>query len=156
RISPNDQVEIRIPATTEKPGQATFRVIATSGPHSDVNEFSLPVLTPRTTEAFATHGQIVDDSAVLQKIAVEPDVAEDAGGLQITTSSTFLQNLTDAFSYLQNYPYSCSEQLSSQILSIAMMKDVMQAFHAEDVPSNEKLDANLTNSLTLLQKRQRS
>ena len=53
------------------------------------------------------------------------------GGLEVTTSSTPLQALTDAFIYLVNYPFECSEQLASRVLGIAALRDVLAAFEAE-------------------------
>ena len=37
------------------------------------------------------------------------------GGLELTTSSTALQALTDAVLYLVAYPFECAEQLSSRV-----------------------------------------
>ncbi len=56
------------------------------------------------------------------------------GGLEIVTSSTALQALTDAVLYLVTYPFECSEQLSSRILAVAALRDVLTAFQAEGCP----------------------
>ena len=50
---------------------------------------------PATSEAFATYG-VVDEGAVVQSIAALRDVIPQFGGLEINTSSTALQALTDA------------------------------------------------------------
>ncbi len=42
------------------------------------------------------------------------DVFPQYGGLEINTSSTALQALTDAVLYLVDYPFECSEQLASR------------------------------------------
>ena len=44
------------------------------------------------------------------------DVFPQYGGLEVNTSSTALQTLTDAVLYLVAYPYEGSEQLASRIL----------------------------------------
>jgi uncharacterized protein YfaS (alpha-2-macroglobulin family) len=73
------------------------------------------------------------------------------GGLEITTSSTALQALTDAVLYLVSYPYDCSEQLSSRILAVAALKDVLAAFQADGLPSPEAIQASVVRDLERLQ-----
>src|SRR6266498_124105 len=48
---------------------------------------------------------------------------------------------TDAVIYLTSYPYECSEQLSSRIITIAALRDVLTAFKAKDLPSAEEMEA---------------
>jgi uncharacterized protein YfaS (alpha-2-macroglobulin family) len=69
------------------------------------------------------------------------DVFTQFGSLEVTTSSTALQELTDAVLYLTNYPFECSEQIASRILSIASLRDVLSAFSAEGLPPEEELNA---------------
>jgi len=78
------------------------------------------------------------------------------GGLEVTTSSTQLQELTDAFIYLTNYPYACSEQISSRMISIAAMKDVLSAFKAKDMPNADALAKQFARDIEILQSRQRN
>ncbi len=103
-IPPKDRVEVRFPVATIKEGQATFQCAALSGNMSDAAEFSVPVIVPATTETFATYGE-VDSGAVLQKLKTPVDVFPQVGGLQISTSSTAVQALTDAYVYLKDYPF---------------------------------------------------
>ena len=94
--------------------------------------------TPATSEAFATYGEI-DKGAIEQPIRAPGDVWSQFGGLEITTSSTQLQALTDAVVYLVSYPYDCNEQISSRILAIAALRDVLGAFEADGLPEPEEL-----------------
>jgi uncharacterized protein YfaS (alpha-2-macroglobulin family) len=98
------------------------------------------VYTPATTEAFATYG-VVDEGSVIQPVAAPGAVFPQFGGLEITTSSTALQALTDAVLYLVSYPYDCSEQLASRILAVAALRDVLTAFSAEGLPAPEEMEA---------------
>ena len=43
--------------------------------------------------------------------------------------------------YLVAYPFECAEQLSSRILAIAALKDVLAAFQAEGLPKPEEIEA---------------
>ena len=84
---------------------------------SDAAELALPVWTPATTEAFASYG-VIDDGATRQPVALPTKVIPQFGGLEITTSSTELQALTDALVYVVTYPFECTEQVSSRLLSV--------------------------------------
>jgi uncharacterized protein YfaS (alpha-2-macroglobulin family) len=108
-----------------------LQVVAASGRAEDAAELALPVWTPATTEAFATYG-VIDDAgsaAHRQPIALPGKVVTQFGGLQVSTSSTQLQALTDAMLYLVRYPYECAEQRSSRIPAIAALRDVLTAFN---------------------------
>ena len=70
-----------------------------------------------------------------------PACATQFGGLEVTTSSTELQALTDAVLYLVAYRFECAEQLSSRILAVAALRDVLSAFQAEGMPTPEDMIA---------------
>lgn len=141
-VPANDRVEVRFPTTTIKPGTARFQIAAASGRFADAAEVNLPVWTPATTEAFATYGEI-DAGAILQPFKAPSDAFRQFGGLELTTSSTQLQALTDAVIYLTNYPYDCAEQISSRVLAIAALKDVLGAFDAKGLPPADTLIASV-------------
>lgn len=155
-VKANDRAEVRFPVSTDKAGTARFQFVATSGSFSDAAEISLPVWTPATTEAFATYGTTDQNGAIVQPVQTPGDVYSEFGGLEVTTSSTQLQELTDAFLYLTNYPYACSEQISSRMISIAAMRDVLSAFKAKDMPTAEQLNGYYARDIEILQSRQRS
>jgi len=149
-VPPNDRVEVRIPAITVQAGTARFQIAAISGRWTDAAEVALPVWTPATSEAFATYGEI-DQGAISQPVQAPANVFSQFGGLEIETSSTQLQQLTDAFLYLQNYPYECSEQLSSRIISVAALRDVLTAFKARGLPGSREIEAAVNRDLKRLQ-----
>ncbi len=139
-VPAHDRVEVRFPATTLMAGEVVLQAAAVSGPYADAATLTFPVYTPATTEAFATYG-VLDEGAVAQPLAAPSGVFTQFGGLEINTSSTALQTLTDAVLYLVSYPYECSEQLASRILGVAALRDVLSAFQAEGLPSPEELEA---------------
>jgi uncharacterized protein YfaS (alpha-2-macroglobulin family) len=149
-VPANDRVEVRFPATTMKPGTARFQVAAASGKWADAAEISLPVWTPATTEAFATYGE-VDAGAIIQPVKAPSDAFRQFGGLEVTTSSTQLQALTDAVIYLTHYPYECAEQISSRVLAIAALRDVLGAFDAKGLPKADELVAAVDRDIKRLQ-----
>lgn len=148
-VPANDRVEVRFPASTDNVGTARVQLAAVSGDYADAATVQLPVYTPATTEAFATYG-VIDEGAVAQPVAQPQDVFPQFGGLELSTSSTALATLTDAFLYLQAYPFECSEQLGSRIMSVASLRDVLTAFQSPDLPSDEAIVAAMVRDIERL------
>jgi hypothetical protein len=149
-VPANDRVEVRLPASTTKAGTVRFQIAAVSGRWSDASEIELPVWTPATTEAFATYGE-VDEGTITQSVKAPAGVFKQFGGLDVQTSSTQLQQLTDAFLYLQHYPFACSEQLASRIISVAALRDVLTAFKNRDLATPQEIEAAVVQDLKTLQ-----
>jgi hypothetical protein len=149
-VPANDRVEVRFPTTTVSPGVARFQIAANSDKWSDAAEISIPVWAPATTEAFATYGEI-DNGALSQPVRAPAGAFKQFGGLEVTTSSTQLQSLTDAVLYLTAYPYECAEQVSSRILAIAALRDTLSAFDAKGLPPPKELIAAANRDLKRLE-----
>jgi uncharacterized protein YfaS (alpha-2-macroglobulin family) len=145
-VPANDRIEVRFPTTTDQPGLARFQFAAVSGDYVDAANIDLPVYTPATTEAFATYG-VIDEGAIAQTVAMPADVYTQFGGLEIDTSSTALQALTDAVIYLVDYPYESSEARASRILAIAALQDVLSAFDAEGLPEPAVIEAQVAEDI---------
>ncbi|MEJ2758666.1 MAG: alpha-2-macroglobulin family protein, partial [Anaerolineales bacterium] len=152
-VPANNRVEVRFPGTTESAGTARVQVAAVSGAWADAATVSLPVYTPATTEAFATYG-VLDEGAISQPMAAPEGVIPVYGGLEISTSSTALQALTDAVLYLVSYPFDCSEQMASRILAIASLRDVLSAFEAEGLPTPEEMETSVVTDIQRLEQLQ--
>ncbi len=152
-IPARDRVEVRFPARTLSAGEVVFQVAAVTtdaNAYADASTISMPVYTPATTEAFATYG-VLDQGAAFQPVAAPTGVYPQFGSLEISTSSTAVQSLTDAVLYLVSYRFECSEQLSSRILGVAALRDVLTAFKAKDLPSPETMEAAVDRDITRLQ-----
>ncbi|MBM3125469.1 MAG: hypothetical protein FJZ87_10425 [Chloroflexi bacterium] len=146
----NDRVEVRFPSATVMAGTTQIQFAAVSGRYTDAAMVDLPVYTPATSEAFATYG-VIDEGATAQPVQYPTGVFPQFGGLEISTSSTALHALTDAVMVLVGYPFECSEQLSSRMLAIAALRDVLTAFEAEGLPSTEAMEAAVDRDLARLQ-----
>jgi uncharacterized protein YfaS (alpha-2-macroglobulin family) len=149
-VPANDRVEVRFPSATVMAGTVRVQIAATSGSYADAATIELPVYTPATTEAFATYG-VIDDGAIAQPVQYPTDVFPQYGGLEISTSSTALQSLTDAVLYLVAYPFECSEQLASRILAVASLRDVLTAFKADGLPSPAEMESAVSRDIERLQ-----
>ncbi|MFC2176850.1 alpha-2-macroglobulin [Actinomycetota bacterium] len=148
-VPANDRIEIRFPAAAEDVGTARFRVAVVSGTLADAATISLPVYTPATTEAFATYG-VVDSGVIAQPVLAPVGVFPQFGGLEVNTSSTALQALTDAVIYLNDYRYESADALASRILAIAALRDVLEAFDSEQLPSAAELNARVADDIEAL------
>lgn len=155
RVPANDRVEVRFPVSAQEAGTARFQVAASSGTLADAAELDFPVWTPATTEAFATYG-VLDEGAVVQPVAPPADIFRQFGGLEVSTSSTALQELTDAFLYLRSYPYECAEQISSRVLSTVALAPVLKAFDAPGMPTESQLKLSLQEDIKKLEGMQSS
>jgi uncharacterized protein YfaS (alpha-2-macroglobulin family) len=153
-VPARDRVEVRIPGEALRAGTARMEVAAVSGTMSDAAEVTLPVHTPATAEAFATYGSMGDDGAIDLPLQVPADALPAFGGLEVTTSSTALQELTDAFLYLVRYPYECAEQVASRLLAVAALRDVLTEFRAEGMPSPQVLSDSVARDLRTLERMQ--
>jgi uncharacterized protein YfaS (alpha-2-macroglobulin family) len=148
-VPANDRVEVRFPASTVMAGTTRIQFAAASGEYADAATVVIPVYTPATSEAFATYG-VIDEGAVAQPVLYPSEVFSQYGGLEISTSSTAVQALTDAVLYLVNYPFECSEQIASRVLGVAALRDVLTAFEADGLPAPEEMEAAVNRDIERL------
>ncbi len=152
-VPANDRVEVRFETVANGQGQAQFQCAAVSGQLSDAAEFNFPVLVPASSESFAAYG-VVDKGVALQKLEAPHEVYEKLGGLTVETSSTAVQSLTDAYIFLRDYQYACSEQLSSRVLAMLSLEDSLTAFGILKGDEKAKYHSLIQNDISLLEKRQ--
>jgi alpha-2-macroglobulin len=153
-VPANDRIEVRFPAAAADVGTARFRVASVSGETADAAEVALPVYTPATAEAFATYGVLDADGAIAQPLLASTGVFPQFGGLEISTSSTALQALTDAVLYLYDYPYESADGYASRIMAVAALRDMLDAFDADGLPDATELDALVERDIEALQRLQ--
>ena len=150
-VPANDRVEVRFPAVHDDGRHGAHPDSQhVSGKYADAATVELPVYTPATSEAFATYG-VIDEGALAQPVLYPTGVFPQYGGLEINTSSTALQALTDAVLYLVAYPFECSEQLASRILAVASLRDVLTAFEADGLPSPDEMEVAVDRDIERLQ-----
>ncbi|CAF1235550.1 unnamed protein product [Rotaria sordida] len=160
-LQPNKRIALTYSVSTIHSGTTRFQFIISTvkndacAPFGDAIEPSLPVFTRATSEAFATCGDIYEE-VVLQPIKTPENVILQFGELSITISSTALASLTDAIISLYTYPYECTEQISSRLLGIQALWDVLQAFHCKYLPEISLFKTKLESDLNILKGRQYS
>lgn len=154
-VRANSREEVRFPVAAKKAGTARFQLVASAENFADAAEIQIPILVPATTEDFAVYGSIAKSGAIAQPIKLPADIYRQFGGLEVSMSSTQLQELTDAFISLVDYPFECSEQIASRMISTAALRDVLTAFNAKGVPGREALDARFAKDIEILRSRMR-
>ncbi|UJR17435.1 hypothetical protein I4U23_004330 [Adineta vaga] len=160
QLQPNKRSAVIFPLSTVDAGTARFQFIVSTvadknqTPFGDAIELSVPVFTPATSEAFATYGDVCEEQIVFQPIKTPENVIPQFGELSISTSSTALASLTDAIISLYTYPYECTEQLSSRLLGVQALWDVLQAFQCKDLPDISVMRTKLQSDLSTLKGRQ--
>lgn len=154
-LAGGERAEVRFAASTLSAGEVVFDAVADTVSAVDAAAGRFPVYSPSTTEAAATYGTI--DEGVTEHIVEAPaNAVRQFGGLEITTSSTALQALTDAVIYLARYPYDCAEQRASRVLALCALRDVLSAFECEQLPSRDELDESVRADLQALTRMQNS
>ncbi|MGE3766831.1 MAG: alpha-2-macroglobulin, partial [Kofleriaceae bacterium] len=152
-LAAGQRAEVRFDFATAARGKAVIQTIVVAGDSTDASNVELPIWEPATTESFATYG-IVDDKAAFEQLAVPANVFPDVGGVELEVSSTQLQSLTDAYWYLQQYPYECAEQRSSRMLATTAMYDILDAYATPGRPTRTELAAIRDKDLKKLAKDQ--
>jgi len=154
-LGPGQRTEVTFAASTHTTGKVAVQMAITSGEFADAVLLELPVYTPSTTEAFATYGDVSNDTVLSQTLTPPRDVIPEFGSLEISLSSTIISSLFDSLKYMQGYQYDCTEQLSSRILSNVAMRPAVSQFGdvIKGLPSVKEMDAMTSNDLKKLANR---
>lgn len=153
-IPANGRVEVRFDVAADQVGTARFRVAAVSGDDADAAAQEFPVYTPATSETFATYGSLdpatKGSSVITQRVSKPAGVLPGFGGLDISTSSTALAQLTDGLAFVADNDYSSSDALAAQVIAVSALGDVLQAFSAPGLPAPAQLHALVAADVTKL------
>lgn len=124
-VPENGSVEAHFAASAAHPGDASVRFEVTAGSQRDVVVQKLVVAVPLSLEAAAVYGET--SAAQSEKLGVLSGVRDDAGKLTLSLASTALVGIDQTALDLIDYPYSCTEQLSSRILPLVALGDLGKA-----------------------------
>jgi uncharacterized protein YfaS (alpha-2-macroglobulin family) len=99
---------------------------ARAGGESDAVEVQKRVDAPATMETVALEGETTTASA--EKLGDLGALRDDVGGLDVRVSSTTLVGVGDGMDQLLQYPYGCTEQLTSRLVPLVATRDLATAF----------------------------
>ncbi len=110
----NGSVEVRFPFVAAKTGTATFTFTAKAGSEGDSVQITRNIETPLSLEAVALYGETKEASG--EKLGDLKSMRDDVGGLDVKVASSALVGLDDGVDQLLDYPYGCTEQLTSRLV----------------------------------------
>jgi len=128
QVPSGGSVEVRFPVKAEAPGKATFELaVAGAGEHDRVR-VERDVTLPVNLETTAVYGETTAASAVA--FGDLRRMRRDQGGLKVHLASTALVGLDTSFDRTIEYPYGCTEQLTSRILPLLLLPEMARQFGA--------------------------
>lgn len=124
-VPENASLEVSFPLSAPRPGQASVRFEVSSAGERDLVAQPLPIALPMSAEVAASYGQTT--AAQTERLGELRAARDDVGGLSIALSSTALVGIDQTALELIEYPYGCTEQLSSRILPLVALGDLTRA-----------------------------
>ena len=82
--------------------------------------------SPSTLEAVALYGK--SEASVTEALGDLSSIRPDVGKLDISVASTALVGLEAGVEQLVEYPYGCTEQLSSRLIPLVPLRDLAKDF----------------------------
>eukprot|EP01124_Arcella_intermedia_P023535 TRINITY_DN3757_c0_g1_i1.p1 TRINITY_DN3757_c0_g1~~TRINITY_DN3757_c0_g1_i1.p1 ORF type:complete len:655 (+),score=133.00 TRINITY_DN3757_c0_g1_i1:113-1966(+) len=146
-----------------QPGNPEFQVIASCGSSTDAVLFTFPVYLSSNKQSTAINGSIHEKNYILSQPIVlpslDPKYPSDYFFNFITVSPTLVTHLQGAVDYIMDYPYNCSEQLSSTIIVLTAMIKIFKTKGAHEKMfgkyTNFEVKKKVMNSIADLIKRQK-
>jgi len=150
-LDANASVEVRFSFKAEHAGKAKVSFRASGGGAADAVEITRAVLTPAVAEAVALYGDTTGASG--EKLGDLSSMRDDVGGLELSVASTALVGLAGGVEQLIEYPYGCTEQLTSRLVPMLPLRDLARDFHLSLPPD---VDATVVKTVALVLANQRS
>lgn len=129
--------EVKAPQQVSK-GTHVFTLSANGGEINDAVTQTVPIKPNLTYEVTATANYTQGEGS-REVIYLPSNVSTEAGELSMRTSATLAVFLSDALNYLIAYPYGCSEQISSRLKAIAIIKAGLKIPNLADKFKLEKI-----------------
>jgi uncharacterized protein YfaS (alpha-2-macroglobulin family) len=128
-LAPNGSAEVRFPLVAANVGTAKLRFHIKGGGHEDTVEITRKVQAPLVPEAVALYGDTTTASA--ERLGDLSAMRSDYGGLEVRLASTALVGLDNGFDQLIEYPYGCTEQLTSRLVPLLPLRELARDYHLE-------------------------
>ncbi|HEX3852689.1 MAG TPA: alpha-2-macroglobulin family protein, partial [Polyangiaceae bacterium] len=151
KLARDQSVEVRFPFKAEVAGNADFRFDVSAGSEKDAVVVARKIASPATLEAVALYGKSQD--SVAEALGDMSTIRSDVGQLDISVSSTALVGLGAGVDQLVQYPYGCTEQLSSMLIPLVPLRDLAKDFK---IPLPLDLDKVVPHTVAEIVSRQRS
>jgi alpha-2-macroglobulin len=140
-------VEVRFPVRATAQGDATIELAVAGGGEKDSVLAKRTVVLPVSDEVSSSYGDTTEAAAL--SLGDLSHLRGDGGGLEVHVASTALVGLATSFDRAIDYPYGCTEQLTSRILPLLVLPEMAKAYGAR-MPAKieDKVDDALGELLT--------
>ncbi len=128
--------EVRFAVRAERVGTLKIAFAAQSAAARDSVELERTVKVPATLESVAVYGETRESAS--EKLGSLAALRDDSGGLEVALASSALIGVDSGLSDLVDYPYGCTEQLTSRLLPLGPLLELAKAF-ALPMPRNPEL-----------------
>jgi hypothetical protein len=125
-LAAGESVEVRFGLRAPRVGKAKARFRVRGGGAEDAVEIAREVMPPMAPEAVALAGETAHASA--ERLGDLGALRDDVGGLEVSLASTALVGLDAGVSQLVEYPYGCTEQLTSRLVPLLAVRDLARDF----------------------------
>jgi len=125
-VPPRGSVLVEFPARAVSAGAASFTFAVRGTKGEDKVTIKRPVQLASPLETVAAYGRT--EAARAERLAALDQALPDVGGVDVTVSSSALVGLEGSFEMLEDYPYACSEQLTSRLLPLVAMQGLARRF----------------------------
>ncbi|MBK8216463.1 MAG: hypothetical protein IPK71_22265 [Myxococcales bacterium] len=115
-------VEARFVLATPAPGKAKIAFHARGLGQKDDVVVEREIMVPLVPEAVALYGETTQ--SVAERLGDLGSARPDTGGLDVRLASTALVGLDSGVEALLNYPYGCTEQLTSRTIPLVALVDL--------------------------------
>lgn len=119
-------VEVRFALEAPRAGKAVIGFRASGGGAEDRVEITREVKVPLVLEAAALYGDTTHEAA--EKLGDLTAIRDDVGGLDVSLASTALVGLGGGMEQLIEYPYGCTEQLTSRLVPLLPLRELAADF----------------------------
>jgi alpha-2-macroglobulin len=126
QMPPGGSVEVRWELAAPRAGSAKLTFRASGGGAEDAVQVTKRVDVPTTLEAVELAGETQD--AAEERLGKLDGIRDDVGGLDVRVASTALVGVGDGIDQLLQYPYGCTEQLTSRLVPLVMARDLARDF----------------------------
>jgi uncharacterized protein YfaS (alpha-2-macroglobulin family) len=138
--------------------EVIFAAVSTDGQYQDAAKPRLTtgpdgsLLVHRYTapDIVGTAGQLVSGGSQTEVVALPPNFDEHKGELRVQLDPSLAAGMWDGLTYLEHYPYECTEQTVSRFLPNVLTYDALQSLGIENQELANKLPGLIEEGLNKL------
>ncbi len=138
-VEPNGVAKVTWNVTAQAVDEVQVNMVAMSANLNDAVQLTLPVYRFTTPEVVGTSGQVELGVPRLESVVIPPDAVPDEGELEVTLEPSLAAGMRSGLSYLEHYPYECTEQTLSRFLPNVVTARAFQQLDLEQPAMEARL-----------------